>query len=68
MTNRLKVKIDEESAKWGATTRWNIIAKPVGAMEIVPGVKVTSPRKPNWFHRLMVRWLLGWKWEDARKS
>jgi hypothetical protein len=22
--------------------------------------------KPNWFHRLMARLLLGWKWEDRK--
>lgn len=33
-------------------------------MELLPGVKVHVTRKPNVFHRLMMRWLLGWKWED----
>ena len=23
------------------------------------------PAKPNWFHRLTMRLLLGWKWEDV---
>lgn len=29
------------------------------------GVGFGLPRKPSIFHRLMVRLLLGWTWEDA---
>lgn len=38
--------------------------EPAGQMEIVPNVFLEALRKPCWFHRWMVRWLLGWKWHD----
>ena len=44
---------------------------PVGYYDITPTLPVASgktllymKRKPNWYHRQMVRILLGWKWSD----
>ena len=36
----------------------------VGSYEL-RGVGFYLTVKPCWFHRLMVRWILGWKWRDA---
>ena len=36
----------------------------VGSMEMLPGVAFRTPNKPAWFHRIMLRLLLGWKWTD----
>lgn len=30
-----------------------------------PGTRFMLTQRPNWFHRLMVRLVLGWRWEDA---
>lgn len=27
-------------------------------------VEFASPTKPNWFHRFMMKTLLGWEWRD----
>ena len=41
--------------------------KAVGYMEILPSVEYHITKKPKWFHRIMVRILLGWKWVDYKK-
>ena len=28
--------------------------------------KFSMTGKPNWFHRMMMKWLLGWVWEDVK--
>jgi len=28
--------------------------------------KFSMTGKPNWFHRLMMKWLMGWVWEDVK--
>ena len=32
------------------------------------GVNFSMPAKPNWVHRKMMQWLMGWKWEDSNGS
>lgn len=36
-----------------------------GYIGITDNFSIAAKRKPCWFHRLMVRLLLGWTWEDA---
>jgi hypothetical protein len=47
--------------------RWNeSVFKPpkvVGYWKIID-LQVSASRKPNWFHRVMARALLGWEWRD----
>jgi hypothetical protein len=47
--------------------RWNeSVFKPpkvVGYWKIID-LQVSASRKPNWFHRMMARALLGWEWRD----
>ena len=39
---------------------------------ILPGsspvysIKFGVPVKPNWLHRKMMQWLMGWKWEESK--
>lgn len=33
----------------------------------VDGTKFAISSKPNWFRRMMVRLLLGWRWMDIKK-
>jgi hypothetical protein len=40
----------------------------VGRYVISEGLHFTFTRKPNWFHRIMVRLLLGWEWQDELKN
>lgn len=42
--------------------------KPVGYMEILPQVEVHLSEKPNRFHLLMMRLLLGWQWHPYKKD
>lgn len=37
--------------------------KPKWSIEIAPGVFIHTPRGLNWFHRLMQRLILGFKWK-----
>jgi len=45
--------------------------KPWGQLWIIPGptygVSITIFKRPNWFHRLMARLLLGWVFEEDKK-
>lgn len=41
------------------------IPHTVGSWELAPGAMINIPVKKNWFHRMMTRLLLGWKWIDA---
>lgn len=41
-----------------------IIRKSVGWYKIGDGIYYGLYTKPNWFHRKMVRIILGWIWED----
>lgn len=36
-----------------------------GFYKIPGGFSFALANRPNWFNRLMVRLLLGWRWEDA---
>lgn len=43
---------------------------PVGWW-VLPGdgaykTKLSAYSKPNWFHRKMMLWILGFKWEEAK--
>ncbi len=38
----------------------------VGKWIISSSFHVRVQTKPNWFHRLMARILLGWKWENRK--
>ena len=38
----------------------------VGLWVITSSFRIRVRTKPNWFHRLMARLLLGWKWEDRK--
>ena len=45
---------------------------PVVGYWVFPGSKKGSETKfqmagkPKWFHRLMMKWILGWVWEDVK--
>lgn len=30
----------------------------------IDGTQLATTSKPNWFRRLMTKWLVGWKWLD----
>jgi hypothetical protein len=34
--------------------------------QVVPTNRFKSPTRPNWFHRLMQRWLLGIRWRKVK--
>jgi hypothetical protein len=36
----------------------------VGEYQILGHLSFHFPKKPNWFHRMMTRLLLGWVWID----
>jgi hypothetical protein len=40
------------------------IEKIAGYYVINDGLRVQFKQKPNWFHRIMTKLLLGWKWVD----
>lgn len=54
--------------------RYAIWTPPIAGYWILPGstsassVKFSMLAKPNWLHRKMMQWLLGWKWEDSNGS
>ena len=45
---------------------------PVVGYWVFPGskkgfeTKFSMTGKPNWFHRLMMKWAFGWIWEDVK--
>jgi len=39
-----------------------------GYWSIEPGVNVARRERPNWFRRLAVRWVFGWRWVDGKKK
>ena len=45
---------------------------PPAGYWILPGstsvstIKFSMLAKPNWLHRKMMQWLMGWKWEDNK--
>lgn len=51
------------------STNGIIVRKPIGSWvingEILFTIHVEAMR-PNWFHQIMTRLLLGWKWEDEK--
>jgi hypothetical protein len=40
------------------------VPAPTGYILIAQGVKIVVYKKPNWFHLLMMRLLLGWTFEE----
>lgn len=46
------------------------ISYPVyaGIYRINETLLITFIKKPNWWHRLWTRILLGWKWEDTNEN
>jgi hypothetical protein len=41
--------------------------KPKWSIEFAPDCFIHTPRGVNWFHRLMQRWILGFKWKKLNK-
>jgi hypothetical protein len=41
------------------------IPEYVGGYYVLQDFIVQTVKKPHWFHRLMTRLLLGWKWRDV---
>ena len=55
-------------------TDQRVNAKYVGAYiigdSIATSVQIATTHKPSWFHRLMTKWFIGWKWmsiEELKK-
>ena len=46
-------------------TAVDLAPKYVGGIWITPNFVVSSTKKPNWFHRFMLKVLLGWEWRDT---
>jgi hypothetical protein len=42
--------------------------KPKWSIEFAPDCFIYTPKKYNWFHRLMQRWILGMKWKKLVDS
>ncbi len=48
--------------------------QPPAGYWIIPGstyvksIKFSMYAKPNWLHRKMMQWLMGWKWENNNGS
>lgn len=40
----------------------------VGAWVVDPQFRIALTQKPSWFHRLVMRGLLGWKYEPAIRT
>lgn len=39
--------------------------KPAGYWVVSDDFRIETRHKPGRFHRLMMRWLFGWRWEDV---
>ena len=59
----------DDAAKGGSMTEYVFYTPPkyVGAYRIggTGGLHINFTKKPNWFHRYMMRMCLGWEWVDA---
>lgn len=53
------VGMSEEWAKFNM-----YVPRYVGGYYVLEDFIVQTVKKPHWFHRLMTRLLLGWKWRD----
>ena len=42
--------------------------KPIGFIQIYPNMYLSMTERPCWFHLLMTRLLLGWKWIYADEN
>ena len=42
------------------------LSRPVGSIVICDLVEIHVIKKPSWLARLMMRWLLQWRWEDYK--
>jgi len=42
--------------------------KPKWSIEFAPDCFIYTPRKYNWFHRLMQRLILGFKWKKIKNE
>lgn len=41
----------------------------IGYWELVPppaAFRIATTHKPNWLHRLMVKWMFGWTWSEGK--
>lgn len=38
----------------------------VGYLELNSGFRVAFRKKPNWFHRQMIKLVFGWVWIDGK--
>ncbi len=38
--------------------------KPVGYWRLYGDTRIMSAERPNWFHRWVCGWLIGWVWID----
>lgn len=75
-----EINIDDGSsfADGYDTNTFTIAAKPqelslpgyVGYWDVIPPrganhFRIYRPNRPNFFHRLMNKWLIGWVWNDT---
>ena len=35
-------------------------------LELSPGFRIAFTKKPNWFHRQMIKFVFGWIWIDGK--
>ena len=71
MTNKFTYPTETSSTSTeGFLIQHNIypVANVVGAWVVNPQFRITLTHKPNWFHRVMVRLLLGWKYEPVMRT
>lgn len=84
MSEELKFTVDSQdrTPDWSKqirdhtidAARYAIWTPPVAGWWILPGgipncqTKFATPSKPNWLHRKMMQWLMGWRWEASNGS
>jgi len=78
--NKPEINIDDGSIFIGGydTSTFTIAAKPpelklpnyAGYWDVIPPndlnhFRIYRPNRPNFFHRLMNKWLIGWEWNNT---
>jgi hypothetical protein len=61
------VKYSFENYNFDEKYKFGILPKYVGSYRIGEnyGLSISFEKKPNWFHRKMMKLCLGWEWRDG---
>ena len=67
LTNDQTKKLLEITSKIYRQNEEELLPKTAGYWQVTLTFRIGSPQKPNWFRRVMNRWLIGWVWIDEKK-